>query len=357
MIKTEKLYSLEDISIIPAVSSDIRSRKECCPFTESIEGAENYYPIIAAPMDSVVDEFCYQEFWESRLSCVLPRTVPLVTRLIMCERVFCAFGFKEIEEELLGKTFDHHENLYVLIDVANGHMDYQLELGQRLREKYGSKLKLMGGNIANPETIKLYDRADFDYVRCGVGGGRGCLTAVQTSIHYPMASLLEDTVSARDWINGKVKIIADGGIRTYSDAIKCLALGADYVMMGYTLSKSLEASGDLYDSGGKKISRETAKDHFKKGNQVYKEYHGMSTKVAQAKILGVSLEENRRQLKTSEGRSEMAKVEYTLSGWTENLGSYLRSTMSYTGSRTLGELKKNAVCQIISDSTREKLNR
>ena len=53
---------------------------------------------------------------------------------------------------------------------------------------------------------------------------------------------------------------------------------------------------------------------------------------------------------------EKVKVEYTLPGWSENLNSYLRSAMSYTGNRTLVDFRTNTICQVISDSTREKLN-
>ena len=107
------------------------------------------------------------------------------------------------------------------------------------------KISLMGGNIANFYSIEYYMLSGFDYVRCGIGGGSGCLTSVHTSIHCPMASLIDDLYLYREKIfdrtkHVKTKIIADGGIKTYSDVIKCLALGADYVMMGYTFSKAID---------------------------------------------------------------------------------------------------------------------
>ena len=108
MINKEILYSLDDISVIPAVSSDVRSRKECNPFTFSLEGKDNFLPIITAPMDSVVDDTCYDNFWDSGISAIIPRTVNLETRLELCEKVFCAFGFDEIEKEFIsvGKNSD-----------------------------------------------------------------------------------------------------------------------------------------------------------------------------------------------------------------------------------------------------------
>ena len=152
----------------------------------------------------------------------------------------------------------------------------------------------------------------------------GCLTSVHSSIHHPMASLIEKTSEIRAKISGKTKIIADGGIKTYSDAIKCLALGADYVMMGYTLSKCLESAGDFYDYNYQGISKETAQKFLETNQKVYKDYHGMSTKKVQAKILGVDEKKERHNLKTSEGRSEFTRIEYTLPGWTENFNSYLQ---------------------------------
>lgn len=355
MINKEILYSLDDISVIPAVSSDVRSRKECNPFTFSLEGKDNFLPIITAPMDSVVDDTCYDKFWDSGVSAIIPRTVNLETRLELCEKVFCAFGFDEIEKEFISKTKESND-LYLLIDVANGHMDYQIRLGKKLKNKYGDKLKLMGGNIANPKTYELYNEVGFDYLRCGVGGGAGCLTSVHSSIHYPMASLIEKTRQIRLNCGGKTKIIADGGIKTYSDAIKCLALGADYVMMGYTLSKCLESAGDFYDYNYQKISKETAQKLLETNQKVYKDYHGMSTKKVQAKILGVDEKKEKHNLKTSEGRSEFTQIEYTLPGWTENFNSYLRSMMSYIGVRKVSDLKR-ANCQVISKSSQEKLRK
>lgn len=356
MIKKEVLYSLDDISVIPAETSDIRSRKECNPFTISLEGKDKFLPIITAPMDSVVDETCYTEFWDNGVSAIIPRTVALETRLRLCESVFCAFGFDEIEKNLLDKTLDY-DHFYILIDVANGHMEYQLLLGRRLKDKYKNRIKLMGGNIANPETYVDYNSVGFDYLRCGVGGGQGCITSVQNSIHYPMASLIEKTAEIKEKWGGKTKIIADGGIKTYSDAIKCLALGADYVMMGYTLSKCIESAGEFYSFDYRKITKEVAKNFLETNQKVYKDYHGMSTKKVQAKILGVDEEKEKRNLKTSEGRSEYTPIEYSLSGWTENFNSYLRSMMSYTGVRELDKLKECAVCQVISKSSQEKLRK
>ena len=48
----------------------------------------------------------------------------------------------------------------------------------------------------------------------------------------------------------------------------------------------------------------------------------MSTKKAQ-KAMG------KKNLHTSEGKSMINKIEYTMEGWVENFSDYLRSAMSY----------------------------
>lgn len=155
-----------------------------------------------------------------------------------------------------------------------------------------------------------------------------CLTSTQTGVHYPMASLINDIYTIKKNIGGECKIVADGGIRCYSDIIKALALGADYVMSGFLFSKA--ATGD--EVVGSEI-----------------EYYGMSTKRAQ-KEMGNTV------LKTSEGKFLSLTKEYTLSGWVENFDSYLRSAMSYCDSRTLDEFREKSIKQVVSEETIKNVN-
>lgn len=344
MLETNKLlYSLSDVSIIPSEVVTIESRSECIPFINNIEGTNsNYYPIVVAPMASIISEDNYKIFNDNKISCIIPRNIELKTRLKLCRNIFCAFSLKEVEDNFIVNKFNIINKIYILIDIANGHLQKQLTIGSKLKQIYGSNVVLMGGNIANPDTYLYYNYSGFDYVRVGIGGGSGCLTSTQTSIHYPMASLLDNISKIRCNINidTSAKVIADGGIGSYSDAIKCLALGADYVMMGRVFAKAVEACGDTYVG---------------LDGKVYRHYYGMSTKEAQAKILGKSLENIKEKLKTSEGKTEELEVEYTISGWIDNFNSYLRSAMSYTNSRSLSEFK-NSRCNIISLSSSNFIN-
>lgn len=329
MLKKETLYSLRDISVVPSVITDIKSRSECNPYRESIQDAGDCLPIITAPMSCVLNEENFGEFLDAGVNVVIPRTVDLAIRKDLMSSVFCAFSMAEAQS-----LFDQFEKegieggrAFILIDNANGHMRSHIELGKKFKRTFGDKVKIMGGNIANPNTYLSYEFAGFDYVRIGIGGGNCCITSTQTSCHYSMASLIADICELRPK-EYHCKIIADGGIGSYSDIIKCLALGADYVMCGKLFAKAALSYEEVGDS------------HL---------YYGMSTKMAQ-------LEMGATKLKTSEGRKETVIKEYTLTGWVENLHDYICSAMSYCDSRTLDEFRDKAICRVLSSSASSLIN-
>ena len=326
MLNKEVLYSLADISIIPAVTTDIRSRSECNPRQPNIEGDQNslLLPVIVSPMScnwvgGISDAGIYRQ---AGINTVIPRTIDLNIRLHSFENTMTAFSLDEAQYVL--ENVEIKERAFMCIDVANGHMLHQIYIGKELKKKFGDRLVLMGGNIANPKTYLEYNNAGFDFVRVGIGGGAACLTSTQTAVHYPMASLLDEIGK----IKGKTKVVADGGISGYSDAIKCLALGADYVMMGKVFTKAA--------IHGERIGSNVS-------------YYGMSTKTAQ-KEMGCL------KLKTSEGKYETLTKEYTLEGWAENFNDYLRSAMSYAGARELDTFRTQTLTQVISPNSSYAIN-
>jgi len=242
----------------------------------------------------------------------------------------------------------------VLIDVANGHMFKLWEISKRIKEKFGNNIELMVGNIANPDTYRKYCEIGVDWIRVGIGGGSACTTSANVSIHFPMASLVNECYEISKEFDNPTKILADGGFRSFSDIIKALALGAHACMLGGIFNKCLESCSDnfLKDSVGlfHLIDEERAITNFNSGIDVWKYYRGMSTKEVQKSW-------NRKELKTGEGISKYNKVEYTLAGWRENFTDYLRSAMSYSNSRTLEDFIGQAKWVKISQNAFNRFNK
>ena len=322
-------FDWNDISIIPESLSSISSRKEV---DATYEGK---LPLFSAPMDKVIDETNVKTFELNNINICLPRHVKY--EQLKNNDYFYSYGLDEIIE-LLNKKSQLPKK--VLIDVANGHMLKLWETAKLIKETFGDKIELMVGNIANPDTYRKYCEIGVDYIRVGIGGGSACTTSANVSIHYPMASLIEECAYFKPIYDKPTKIIADGGFKNYSDIIKALALGSDYVMLGGVFNKTLESCGENFMKDSQEqyyqVDAIKALNAFDAGGTVYKYYRGMSTKEVQKSW-------NRSELKTGEGITKYNKVEYTLEGWCENFTDYLKSAMSYTDSRTLkdfiGEVK------------------
>ncbi len=325
-----------DISIVPAELSSVDSRSEINPLKDG------KLPLFTAPMDTVIDDQSIRHF-EHNINLCLPRNVKYNELSDWCETrqshwmdngcdsFFFSYGLDEIIE-----LFENNSKLppRVLIDVANGHMQKLYDISKRIKEKFGSDIELMVGNIANPHTYRKYCEIGVDYIRVGIGGGSACTTSANVSIHFPMASLIDECAKIKSEFDKPTKIIADGGFRNFSDIIKALAIGADYVMLGGILNKSLESCGTTFmkDKDGQynEVNFDIANTALQTGAPVYKYYRGMSTKEVQKSW-------NRVELKTGEGITKYNLVEYTIDGWCENFTDYLKSAMSYAGCRTLDE--------------------
>lgn len=191
-----------------------------------------------------------------------------------------------------------------------------------------------------------------------------CITSANSAVHYPMASLLYDInkvklnlisynkISENNSANNFIKlpkIVADGGCNNFDDIIKCLALGADYVMSGKIFAQSFESAAQLCANYNCDLDEELEEKILNKsitydyilqaqsyGIDFEKVYYGMSTKRAQSEM-------GNEELKTSEGIEIRVPLLYTLAQWTENFIHYLRSAMSYCDANELSKFHPKTI--------------
>lgn len=349
----DKMYSLDEVGLIPAVLSKIEHRGDINPYLENKK-----LPIFVSPMSCILNARNIEVFEDSRVIPIMPRSESMSDRKLWgVSGNWSAVSLSEFESLFCSETgifvdtgskTIHH----VLIDMANGHMSRIYEDVRKAKSIFGKQLQVMVGNIAKPETYLECCKAGVDYVRVGIGGGSPCTTSVQTGIHASLPWLLtrikdlkrnpyrysdeSSRVSFQQWIENhkkdgyvETKIIADGGVNTIDKAIKCLALGADYVMMGKLFAQTEEACGE----------RIWGVD----ANKWLRKYYGMASEQGQRDISG-------GVKKNPEGIETWVTVEYTLDEFLNKFEAALRSSMSYTNSQNLEQFKNSVEYEVMSQA-------
>ena len=109
------------------------------------------------------------------------------------------------------------------------------------------------GNCVTYEVSLKLMRAGAAAVMVGIGPGAACTSRGVLGVGIPQATAISDCSAARDDFfkeTGKyIPIIADGGIITGGDICKCIACGADSVMIGSPIARSQEAPGKGFHWG------------------------------------------------------------------------------------------------------------
>jgi IMP dehydrogenase len=316
-MRIRETLSYDDVLLLPQYS-DIRSRSEV-KIGSALGEIICKLPIIASPMDTISEsEMAVAMAQEGALAVIhryntIEEQCSLVEEVIYAEAtVGAAIGASG--DYLNRATALHDAGARLLcIDVAHGHHILVKEALHKLRGIFGDTVHIMAGNVA---TLGGYnDLVDWgaDSVRCNIGGGSICSTRTQTGMPG-LQTIIDCARSDRE-----AAIIADGGIRNAGDIVKALAAGADFVMLGSLLSGTDETPGDIINTRDGEV----------------KSYRGMASKDAQIAWRGkpASLE----GIATTVARK--GPVEYVL----DDLERGIRSGLSYSGARSIKELRGKAV--------------
>ena len=324
LFNTPKMISLDEITLIPASKSYIKSRSHCNPYIEDTDKL----PIFIAPMTCLINNENYNNIRESKFIPILPVSYKyndgseVFTKDFYEWQAISINSLKNIDEDTLPKNPSN-----ILIDCANGNMDIIFETVVRIKSKLKDNISIMIGNIANPETYEQCILSGVDYVRVGIGGGGGCLTSVNTGIHCSLPWIIRECINVRKrYTNRKhPKIVADGGINSIDKIIKCLALGADYVMIGEMFARCYEACSPINQSKG----------------FIYREYYGQASTQGQIDRFGITKS-------YPEGTVKEVIVENSMNNLITAIEASLKSAMSYCNCSSLKDFINNRYVRIQS---------
>ena len=313
----------DDISLIPTEISRIKSRSDAitnCSFL----GLKLSVPVISSPMDTVTGIEMAKEL--SNLGClgILNRFDSSLDEVLSNGKSVRGIKGVSISVTTSLKTIEKLVscNYVICIDTANANNKEVLKKTEQIRKKFRSA-KLIVGNIAHGSTLQQLEDAGADAVRVGIGSGSVCTTSIQTGIGIGQVSSLLNTYLAREDKKLKIKIIADGGIKSPGDAAKAIALGADVVMLGRMISGTRETPGEVIKYQG----------------QLWKKYRGSAS-------FGVKMRNE-----FIEGEETMVAYKGAVKNVIDALSDGLKSSMSYMNCLNLNELRKINAFAILSNSS------
>ncbi len=223
----------------------------------------------------------------------------------------------------------------IAIDTAHGHSKGVIEMLKQVKKNF--KVDVITGNVATRAAAKALADAGADAVKVGVGPGSICTTRVVTGVGVPQLTAIMEAAAA---LNGKVPVIADGGIRYTGDIVKAIAAGASTVMAGSMFAGTEESPGETIIYEGRK----------------FKSYRGMgSLEAMQSGSKDRYFQDAEEDIKKLVPEGIVGRVPYkgTLSEVLVQCVGGLRAGMGYCGAATIKDLQKAQFIKITTAGVKE----
>lgn len=233
----------------------------------------------------------------------------------------------------------------LVVDTAHGHQEKMLEalpIVAAARDAHeassGRRVQIAAGNVVSADGVRDLVAAGADIIKVGVGPGAMCTTRMMTGVGRPQFSAVLECAAAAREVGAHVW--ADGGVRYPRDVALALAAGAASVMIGSWFAGTLESPGDL------KIGSD---------GRPYKESFGMaSARAVSNRTRDAAGFERARMALFEEGISSSRMLLDPDRPGVEDLVDQIiagvRSSATYAGARSIGELHDRAVIGLQSSA-------
>jgi len=281
-IHEEQGLDFDDVLLIP-VNSDSNSR-DLVDTSVSTEFFNLKIPIISSPMVGVSSVRLIVELGKLGGLGILPRFADMNTRRRQIKElresvrpfgvaVGCRPEIQDREFNIIKHALDHGANL-ICIDTANGYSETVREFTSRIYKYYllNKSFSLMVGNVVNQSGSVSLSLLGADIIRVGLGSGSVCTTRNVTGVGSAQLTAIQKTTTVYS------RIVADGGIRNSGDAMKALAFGADFIMLGKLLAQTIES--------------ESGKELYGMASKIHQDNNGYKVKSVEG--INISLNENEK---------------------------------------------------------------
>ena len=245
-------------------------------------------------------------------------------------RVGAAIGakgdFLERAAELLRAGAD-----VIVIDIAHGHSAVMARAIEAFRKQFGSA-ELVAGNVATAEGVHFLLERGVNAIKVGIGPGGGCTTRLNTNFGVPQVQAL---VECREAADGRVPLIADGGVNRDGALVQALLFGGDTVMLGSALAGTLETPGEVVHK------RVLLQESNKSVSVPFKVFRGMASLQAIVDRLDVEdAEDADVEALGAEGMEISVPARGSVRPVLADMLKHLCSAISYGGGRSLADLQR-----------------
>ncbi len=245
-------------------------------------------------------------------------------------RVGAAIGAKgdylERAAELLTAEAD-----VIVIDIAHGHSTVMARAIDAFRKRFDD-VELIAGNVATADGVRFLLERGVNGIKVGIGPGGGCTTRLNTNFGVPQVQALAECRSATD---GRVPLIADGGVKRHGALVQALLFGGDTVMLGSMLAGTAETPGEV-------VQKPVVVPESNKTVRVpFKVFRGMASLEAIVDRLDVEdLDAADVEALGAEGMEISVPVRGSVRPLLRDMLKHLCSAISYSGARSLAEMQE-----------------
>jgi len=224
----------------------------------------------------------------------------------------------------------------IVVDTAHGHAQSVLDRVRWVKKNFPN-VQVIGGNIVTGDAALALMDLGADAVKVGVGPGSICTTRIVAGVGVPQISAVSMVADA---LQGRIPLIADGGIRYSGDIAKAIAAGASSIMIGGLFAGTEEAPGEVELFQGRS----------------YKSYRGMGSLGAMEKGSKDRYFQDASDADKLVPEGIEGRVPYRgpLQAIVHQLAGGLRASMGYVGCATIEEMRtKPMFVRVTNAGTRE----